>query len=107
MQSFLGISIHYINEYCKLVNLVLAIKEVNDVHSGAHIAAWLEAVNDYEISPYQIVAIVSDNGAHIANACEKLKEKYGWVHVHCAVHTLQLRLGQAFKIPQVKSAIGK
>ena len=108
MQSFLGVTIHYVNEDCKLVNLVLATKEVNEVHSGTHIAAWLEAViDDYEMSPHKIVAIVTDNGANIVNACEKLKEKYGWIHVRCTAHTLQLCLKQAFEIPQVKSAIGK
>ena len=78
MQSFLGVTIYYINEDFKLVNLVLATKEVNEIHSGMHIAALLEAViDDYEMSLHQIVAIVTDNGANIINACEKLNEKYG------------------------------
>jgi len=67
----------------------------------------LEAVlEDYELSPYQIVGIVSDNDANIVNACDKLKEKYGWIHVRCAAHTLELCFKEAFDIPQVESAIG-
>jgi len=54
----------------------------------------------------QIAGIVSDNDANIVNACDKLKEKYGWVHVRCAAHTLELCLKEAFHIPQVKSANG-
>ena len=74
MQSFLGVTIHFINKDNKLVNLVTAIKEVNEVHSGTHIIALLEAViDDFEISPYEIVVMVTDNGANIVNACEKLK----------------------------------
>jgi len=107
MHSFLGVTIHFINENFKLVNLVLATKEINGVHSGRNITACLEAVlEDYELSPYQIVGIVSDNDANIVNACDKLKEKYGWIHVRCAAHTLELCFKEAFDIPQVESAIG-
>ena len=108
MQSFIGVTIHCVNKDRKLVNFVLASKEVNEVQSGMHIAEWLEAIiDDYKMSLYKIAAIVTDNGANIVNACEKLKEKYGWIHVRCAVHTLQLCFKQVFEIPQVKSAIGK
>ncbi|XP_077972386.1 E3 SUMO-protein ligase ZBED1-like [Styela clava] len=107
MQSFLGVTLHYKNEDFELINLVLATKEVNDVHTYLHIVEWLEAViEDYEMSPQQIVAIVTDNGANVVNACRKLKEKYGWIHIRCAAHTLQLCLKQAFDIPLIKSAIG-
>ena len=108
LQSFLGGTVHFINDNFELLNLVLATKEINEVHSGKNIAAWLGAVlEDYEMSAYQIIAIVPNNGANIVNAYNKLKEKHGWNHVQCAAHTLPLRLKQAFDIPQVASAIGK
>ena len=87
MQSFLNVTIHHINKGCKLVNLDLATKEVHDVHSEMHIAARLQAViDDYEMSPCQIVAIVTDNSTNIINAYEKLSI-VGSMCVAYTVHT--------------------
>ena len=107
-ESFLGLTIHFIDKNYKLVNLVLATKEVNEEHSGDNLVAWLEAIlEEYEVSPHQIVGVVTDNGANIVNACGKLHQKYEWIHIRCAAHTLQLCLKEGFAIPQIQSAIGK
>ena len=61
-ESFLGLTIHFIDKNYKLVNLVLATKEVNEEHSGDNLVAWLEAIlEEYEVSPHQIVGVVTDN----------------------------------------------
>ena len=107
MDSFLGVTMHFVDAEFKLVNLVLATKEVSGAHTGENIAAWLEAIlEDYEVSPCKVVAVVTDNGANMVKACNMLREKHGWQHVRCAAHTLQLCVKPALEIQEIKSAIG-
>ena len=90
-ESFLGVTMHFIDDSFELVNVVVATKQAHEEHTGDNIVTWLETIlEEYEISPYQIVAIVTDNGANIVNACQKLNNKYRWIHVQCAAHTLKL-----------------
>ena len=108
MHSFLGVTAHFIDtDTFKLVNMVIATKEVNDMHSAKNIVSWLETVlSEYELSPHQVFTITTDNGSNIVSACKMLHEKYQWKHVRCAAHTLQLCLKSGLDIPQVKSAVG-
>ena len=108
MQSFLGVTIHFINEEFELKNLVLATKETSGAHTGENIAKWLEEVmDDYEISPSKIVAIVTHNAANMVKACSMLKDKHGWHHVRCAAHTLQLCIKPALDSEGIKPALSK
>ena len=64
-------------------------------------------MEDFEVSPYQVDAVVSDNGANIVKACETLHEKYAGWHVQCAAHSLQLCVKDGLQITAVKVAIRK
>ena len=81
---------------------------MSGTHTGDNIATWLEEVlREYEIPTSKIVAIVTDNGSNIVKACTTLNEKYGWHHVRCAAHTLQLCIKPALEGQEIKSTLGK
>ena len=109
MQSFLGITVHYVSpNNAKLATALLAVKEVGEAHTGQNIASWLKTViKDYDLSSNQIVACVTDNGSNMVSAMQLLTTEFGWVHFRCAAHTLQLCVHDCLKDEQIKRAIGK
>jgi len=110
MASFVGVTAHFLDtSNFKLKLYMLATKEVAESHTGENLGAWIEAIlAEYEISPFQVTAIVTDNGANIVKACGLLKEKFPhWSHISCAAHTLQLCVKEALQLQQVKQAVGK
>lgn len=106
MEAYLGVTAHYMKGW-ELKNCALAVKPLEDRHTGKNVAEWLESVwNDFGIPPHRIVAIAHDNGSNIVNAIELLKFKYAWIQsIRCAGHTLQLCLSEINKDQQISSAI--
>ena len=62
-ESFLGITAHSIDATTfSLHSYVLATKQVMDSHTGDNLVTWIEQIlEDFEVSPYQVDAVVSDN----------------------------------------------
>lgn len=108
MNSYMGVTLHYVDDMFHMKKLVLATKEFNECHSGHNIMSWLDSVvRDFGIPPHVITSVTTDNASNMAVACRLLKEKYKWFHLKCAAHTLQLCLRKPFDLPQVRDAIGE
>uniref|UniRef100_H2YK66 HAT C-terminal dimerisation domain-containing protein n=1 Tax=Ciona savignyi TaxID=51511 RepID=H2YK66_CIOSA len=110
LESYLGITGHYMEVCgCKptLRSCAIATKEVGEAHTGENIARWVESVmEDFSVSPQQIVACVTDNGSNMVSSMRILTEKHGWVHFRCAAHTLQLCIHDCIKQENIKRALG-
>lgn len=58
-------------------------------HTGDHLKDVIEEIlKNFKIEPFQISAIVIDNGSNIVSACKKLAVSY----LNCFAHTLQLAI---------------
>ena len=106
-EAYLGITCHFISDDWELTSFCLTTMPLEERHTGANIAAWIEQVVERsEIHTNRIVAVVHDNGSNVVLAANILQEKHGWVSVRCAGHTLQLVINHALKNPQISKALG-
>lgn len=105
-EAFLGITCHYIAEEWKMISICLTTMPLEDRHTAANIAEWLEEVTEkFEIPPQKIIAIVHDNGANIVAAAKILADKHGWAGIRCTGHTLQLVISAALKNSGIERAV--
>ncbi len=87
--------------------LTLATMPLDERHTGANIATWLEeVVAKFYISIDNIKAVVHDNGSNIVAAMKLLAEKHNWVSVRCTGHTLQLIVNSSLKDTSISKALG-
>lgn len=105
-QCYASISACFINGSFKIQNLLLGTKEVckDDLEYGLH--SCIDIILDhYSIAPTQVVALVTDNGIKMLQACSVLITKYKWHHIICASHIFQTCVQDGFKLPAVKSLL--
>lgn len=77
-EAYLGITCHFLSDDWKLNTFCLTTMPLEERHTGANIAAWIqEAVEKFDIPPSKIVALVHDNGSNIVLAANILQEKHG------------------------------
>lgn len=106
-EAYLGITCHFLTSDWELKSYCLTTKPLTERHTGQNIATWIEeTVENFEISPQKIIAIVHDNGSNVVLAARILEEKHGWTSIRCAGHTLQLVVNNALKQPQISKAVG-
>ncbi|XP_057208474.1 E3 SUMO-protein ligase ZBED1-like [Triplophysa rosa] len=106
-EAYLGVTCHFITEDWKMKTLTLATMPLDERHTGANIATWLEeVVAKFNISVDNIKAVVHDNGSNIVAAMKLLAEKHNWVSVRCAGHTLQLIVNSSLKDTSISKALG-
>ncbi|XP_053316233.1 E3 SUMO-protein ligase ZBED1-like [Spea bombifrons] len=106
-EAYLGITCHYIGDDWKLSSLCLTTMPVEDRHTAANIAEWIEEVAaKFEIPDKKIIAIVHDSGANIVAAVKILEDKHGWASIRCTGHTLQLVINASLKHSGIQRAVG-
>ncbi|XP_040297398.1 E3 SUMO-protein ligase ZBED1-like [Bufo bufo] len=105
-EAYLGITCHYIGDDWKMNSICLTTKPLEERHTAAHIAGWLEEVLErFQIPPKKIIALVHDNAANMVAAENILEEKHGWSSIRCTGHTLQLFINGAMKNAGIDRAV--
>jgi len=90
-ESYISVTVHYIDNSWVLCNRVLAVMPIADRHTGDNIVKWLlDVIAQYDLSPSKVSAIVHDNGSNMVAAAKKLEALHGWSSVRCVAHTIQL-----------------
>lgn len=78
-RSFLGVTVHFINENCERKSTALACRRFRNIHSYDRIAELLcQIYTDFEKEENQIVATITDNGSNV----KKAFKMYGVEHEH-------------------------
>ncbi|XP_044155622.1 E3 SUMO-protein ligase ZBED1-like [Bufo gargarizans] len=105
-EAYLGITCHYIGDDWKMNSICLTTMPLEERHTAAHIAEWLEEVLErFQIPPKKIIALVHDNAANMVAAANILEEKHGWSSIRCTGHTLQLVINGAMKNAVIDRAV--
>ena len=102
-EAYMGVKCHYLKNW-KMVSHCLSTMPLEERHTAANIAEWIEEViAKFSIPPEKIKAVVHDNGANVIAAAKILHEKHGWASVKCAGHTLNLVVQNSLKTQQAIS----
>ncbi|CAJ1065719.1 E3 SUMO-protein ligase ZBED1-like [Xyrichtys novacula] len=97
-EAYLGVTGHFLGEDWEVKSHSLTTMHLEERHTAANIAEWLEdVIAKFDIPPKKIKAVVHDNGANIVAAVKILTEKHGWASVRCAGHTINLVVQSALK----------
>ena len=100
-EAYMGVTCHYLGKNWKMVSHCLTTMPLDERHTAANIAVWIEEViAKFEIPPEKIKAVVHDNGSNVVAAAKILQERHGWASVRCAGHTLNLVVQSSLKINQ-------
>uniref|UniRef100_UPI003AAD97D9 E3 SUMO-protein ligase ZBED1-like n=1 Tax=Centroberyx gerrardi TaxID=166262 RepID=UPI003AAD97D9 len=103
-EAYLGVTCHFLGEDWEMESHSLTTMSLEERHTAANIAEWLEdVIAKFDIPPEKIKAVVHDNGANVVAAVKILAEKHGWASVRCAGHTLNLVVQSALKNHQAIS----
>ena len=106
-ESFMTVTIHYIDDEWILRSCVLHTIEMPESHTAQNIADRLIACSaKFEINPKNIIAIVRDGAANMGAAMRKLKESSEWdfESVECVAHILQKCIKAALELPSIDNA---
>ncbi len=104
-ESFLGLTIHYINSDWKLCNFLLDIIPFTISHSGMNIAnEIMHVLNEFNISN-KVIALTTDNesamlvcGREIDSALDSKFLSIIFSHYRCAAYVLNLDVKQDLKL---------
>lgn len=103
MDSYLGITVHFIDNKWRLQNFTLDIQLLPHPHTGAAIKdALLMVINEFGIQ-HKILALVTDNGSNMIRGFNLLaaeildKSNHRIHHIRCGAHTLNLVAQEGFK----------
>ena len=100
-EAYMGVTCHYLGKNWEMVSHSLTTMPLDERHTAANIAVWIEEViAKFEIPPEKIKAVVHDNGSNVVAAAKILQERHGWASVRCAGHTLNLVVQSSLKINQ-------
>uniref|UniRef100_A0A3Q3FQ82 Zinc finger BED domain-containing protein 1-like n=1 Tax=Kryptolebias marmoratus TaxID=37003 RepID=A0A3Q3FQ82_KRYMA len=100
-EAYLGVTCHFLGEDWKMKSHTLTTMPLEERHTAANIAEWLEEViAKFDVPPEKVKAVIHDNGANIVAAVKILAEKHKWASVRCAGHTLNLVVQNALKSNQ-------
>uniref|UniRef100_H3A5U7 HAT C-terminal dimerisation domain-containing protein n=1 Tax=Latimeria chalumnae TaxID=7897 RepID=H3A5U7_LATCH len=105
-EAYMSVTARFITDW-QLKSINLATKPLSERHTGENIVTFTEQVlENFELEPSCIYALVCDNGANMVAAARKLKEKYSWASIRCAGHTIQLVVNSALKVTTINRAVG-
>ena len=91
MACHLEVTCPFIGKDWEIKSLSLTTMALEERHTAANIADWLEDTTAKLKVPFEKVkAVVHDNWANLVAAASILKERHGWASVRCAGHTLLL-----------------
>lgn len=103
-EAYLGVTCHFLGKDWEMESYSLTTMPLEERHTAANIAEWLENVTaEFDIPLNKVKAVVHDNGANVVAAVNILTEKHGWVSVRCAGHNLNLVVQSALKNNQAIS----
>ena len=95
--SYIGMTVHYVDEAYKLQSHMLRTWEFSDSHAENNYCGRA-AVHCVGLEgAYWLSVATTDNGLNIALAMEMP----GWPHMPCFSHTLHLAVEDAMKLPEV------
>uniref|UniRef100_A0A3P9NJF9 HAT C-terminal dimerisation domain-containing protein n=1 Tax=Poecilia reticulata TaxID=8081 RepID=A0A3P9NJF9_POERE len=88
-EAYLGVTCHFLGEDWKMKSHTLTTMPLEERHTAANIAEWLEEViAKFDVPPEKVKAVIHDNDANIfANivaAVKILAEKHKWASVRSA-----------------------
>jgi hypothetical protein len=106
MESFIAITIHYVDSRWKLCHFVLDIFYFTGSHTGTSIFEKIsQLLSEMQIED-KVIAITTDNGANMVAGCKKLDNQItGLIHYHCAAYILNLAINEG--LLSLKSSIKK
>lgn len=103
-EAYMGVTCHYIGKNWNMVSYSLTTMPLEERHTAANIAEWIEEViAKFDIPAKKIKAVVHDNGANVVAAAKILEGRHGWASVRCAGHTLNLVVQSSLKFHQAIS----
>lgn len=103
-EAYMGVTCHYIGKNWNMVSHSLTTMPLEERHTAANIAEWIEEVTaKFYIPAKKIKAVVHDNGANVVAAAKILEGRHGWASVRCAGHTLNLVVQSSLKFHQAIS----
>lgn len=68
-KSYLGVSVHYLNEQWQRKSYILAFRRLYERHSYDYLAKWLhEIIEEFDLSIGKITHVVTDGGSNFCKA---------------------------------------
>ncbi|XP_051973794.1 E3 SUMO-protein ligase ZBED1-like [Xyrauchen texanus] len=102
-ESYMSVTVHYIDELWNLVSYVLQTTEVETNHRSVCLAEMLtKAMEEWGLMSKD-PAIVTDNAANMVRAVEIT----GLTHVGCFAHIINLASQAGLKLPNVARLLGR
>ncbi|KAL7857474.1 hypothetical protein SRHO_G00163730 [Serrasalmus rhombeus] len=76
-EAYMGVTCHYLGKNWKMVSHCLTTMPLEERHTAANIAQWIEEViTKFDIPAEKIKAVVHDNGANVVAASKILQERF-------------------------------
>jgi len=101
MESYIAITLHYIDSEWKLCHFVLDIFTITGSHTGIYIFEKISQLLSEMHLENKIIAITTDNGSNMVSGCKKLVEYFNpdnqiteLTHFRCAAHVLNLAVNE-------------
>nr|XP_055029935.1 E3 SUMO-protein ligase ZBED1-like [Misgurnus anguillicaudatus] len=77
-EAYLGVTCHFLGEDWEMKSLSLTTMPLEERHTAANIADWLEETTaKFEIPIVKVKAVVHDNGPNVVAAARILRERHG------------------------------
>lgn len=87
-----------LGEDWEIKSLSLTTMPLEERHTAANIADWLEETTaKFQIPFEKVKAVVHDNETNVVAAARILRERHGWASVRFAGHTLYLVVQNTLK----------
>lgn len=97
-EAYLGVTCHFLGEVWEVKSLSLTTMLLEERHTAANTADWLEETTAKCQIPFsKVKAVVHDNGANVVAVARILKETHRWASVRCSGHTLNLVVQSTLK----------
>ncbi|CAI6372557.1 unnamed protein product [Macrosiphum euphorbiae] len=104
-ESFISVTIHYINDNWELKNYTLCAEYIEERHSSENLAFMLEMViAEWELDG-KVHAVVHDNAANVVSSVLLVENVEN--SISCAAHTIQICVKTALKSVKLYSLILK
>lgn len=102
-ESYLTVTVHYVNEDWQILSHVLQTRAVYESHTGAHLAELLShVVEEWQLSEKDVV-LVTDNASNMIVAAQVGK----FPHVKCFAHKLNLASQRALQVSTLSRLLGR
>ncbi|KAL4096824.1 hypothetical protein QTP88_021707 [Uroleucon formosanum] len=104
-KSFLGVTVHYLKDV-SLKSHCLAVAELKERHTAQYLSDIIQKIlSDWQIDNSKIVTVVTDNGANVVSAVNRIFGKSK--HTPCFAHTINLVATHTVGQQNIKPIISK